>query len=555
MPSHSLNTKFVSSKQIERLCSASQDIIYSTSDVSSITSASDIKQIKEIVRTNQWTVDHPIRKNLWETLCNQVSCECYVDIYNELVKELFGDDGDNYFPSSLPSFVDPAYCIRYYLNADGKKSADTILQVIRQAKPDITYCPILYPLVCVFLHYMSEEATFSCIMKLLSDRQNFISQTKSDHSATAYLVMKLCKKYAKNAYTQLEKELKEHEDLESMFQNWLSWIFKGLPFPHLVRVVDCFLADKKKGLYRIVIALLTLYHKNADKVTSDDMMGSFQKLLDFFQNIPVPVEKVFKIAYGIRGFSEKIVNQQLIKVQMTLKSQANLSERSMSADRLPSSQSAYHLQVNSSAQPVIRELRLDSLSRTRSVGVVALGNFKSSILTAEQMSIIWSWIPIRVSMLQPEVIYSSNEHGVCLTAFYMAVGSYEPTILVVKAMNDEVFGAYCSTSWNARNSCDRENKKHSYFGTGETFLFTIVPEVKKYTWVGSECGTDVPHSAKLFMAADSRMINVGAGNGQGLLLDDNLLYGRTEHCDTFANEPLCSSKDFQCKIVEVIAFK
>ncbi|GBN56242.1 TBC1 domain family member 24 [Araneus ventricosus] len=171
------------------------------------------------------------------------------------------------------------------------------------------------------------------------------------------------------------------------------------------------------------------------------------------------------------------------------------------------------------------------------------------------MSLIWSWIPIRISMLQPEVIYSSNEHGVCLTAFYMAVGAYEPTILVIKAMNDEVFGAYCSTSWNARNSCDGESKRHTYFGTGETFLFTIVPDIKKYHWVGSECGSDVPHSAKLFMAADNRMINVGAGNGQGLLLDDNLLYGRTEHCDTFDNEPLCSSKDFQCKIVEVIAFK
>ncbi|GBN56243.1 hypothetical protein AVEN_216306-1 [Araneus ventricosus] len=180
-----------------------------------------------------------------------------------------------------------------------------------------------------------------------------------------------------------------------------------------IRVVDCFLVDKKKGLYRIVIALLILYHKNADKVTSDDMMGSLQKLLDFFQNIPVPVEKVFKIAYGIRGFSEKIVNQQLVKVQMTLKSQANLSERSMSADRLPSSQSAYHLQVNSSAQPVIRELRLDSLSRTRSVGVVALGNFKSSILTAEQLAAV-STLLINKSWknLLPNFIDSEVEENV-----------------------------------------------------------------------------------------------------------------------------------------------
>lgn len=44
-------------------------------------------------------------------------------------------------------------------------------------------------------------------------------------------------------------------------------------------------------------------------------------------------------------------------------------------------------------------------------------------------------------------------------------------------------------------------------------------------------------------------------NGQGLVLFDNLYHGRTEHCDTFDNEPLCSVKDFECKVVEVICFK
>lgn len=74
----------------------------------------------------------------------------------------------------------------------------------------------------------------------------------------------------------------------------------------------------------------------------------------------------------------------------------------------------------------------------------------------------------------------------------------------------KVFGAYCSSSWNSRNSTDVNNKKYTYFGTGECFLFTLVPEAKRYPWVG--CNSDnVPHSAKLFMAADNNMINVGAG--------------------------------------------
>lgn len=113
--------------------------------------------------------------------------------------------GESYHPSSLPSYVDPAYCIRYHLNSEGRKRVEKILHVIRHVKPDITYCPVLYPLVSLLLHYMSDGMTFSCAMKLLSDKQNFISQTKSDHASSAYLVMKLTKKYAVSMFNLIEE--------------------------------------------------------------------------------------------------------------------------------------------------------------------------------------------------------------------------------------------------------------------------------------------------------------------------------------------------------------
>lgn len=96
----------------------------------------------------------------------------------------------------MPSFVDPAYCNRYHLNAEGRKNVEKILHVIRHVKPDITYCPVLYPLTSLLLHYMSDGMAFACIMKLLNDKQNYMSQTKADHTSSAYLIMKLTKKYA-----------------------------------------------------------------------------------------------------------------------------------------------------------------------------------------------------------------------------------------------------------------------------------------------------------------------------------------------------------------------
>lgn len=49
---------------------------------------------------------------------------------------------------------------------------------------------------------------------------------------------------------------------ERIFMNWTWWILAGLPFPHLVRVMDCFLHEGIKVFYRISLAILILYQKH-----------------------------------------------------------------------------------------------------------------------------------------------------------------------------------------------------------------------------------------------------------------------------------------------------
>ena len=89
------------------------------------------------------------------------------------------------------------------------------------------------------------------------------------------------------------------------------------------------------------------------------------------------------------------------------------------------------------------------------------------------MITIWHWLPERMTMAEPELIYSSNQHGISLTTFYTRSEKYEPTILVIKTTEKEVFGAYCSTTWATRNEKDDQGRRQHYFGTGETFLFTF----------------------------------------------------------------------------------
>ena len=53
------------------------------------------------------------------------------------------------------------------------------------------------------------------------------------------------------------------------------------------------------------------------------------------------------------------------------------------------------------------------------------------------------------------------------------------------------------------------------------------------------------------MHGDDELITVGGGEGQGIMLDHELQYGKTETCQIFDNPPLCKSKDFEIKVVEV----
>ncbi|KAJ8977837.1 hypothetical protein NQ317_007965 [Molorchus minor] len=166
---------------------------------------------------------------------------------------------------------------------------------------------------------------------------------------------------------------------------------------------------------------------------------------------------------------------------------------------------------------------------------------------------LWSWLPVRITMYQPILLYTTEEHGCSLTTFYVRVEQHEPTLLMIKTCNNEVFGAYCSSRWGERNIKDDRGNRQAYFGTGETFLFSLYPERAKYPWVGME-GDKVQHGAELFMAADSKMITIGGGEGQAIWMDENIRFGKTDKCATFNNPPLCPGGDFEIRVLEVYGF-
>ncbi|VDP69458.1 unnamed protein product [Echinostoma caproni] len=70
---------------------------------------------------------------------------------------------------------------------------------------------------------------------------------------------------------------------------------------------------------------------------------------------------------------------------------------------------------------------------------------------------------------------------------------------------------------------------------------------QKYTWSGKNA---------FFISGENESLSIGCSQGHAAIhLDDVLLHGRTDPCDTFDNEPLCATGDFLVSNLEIWSFQ
>ncbi|XP_045765778.1 GTPase-activating protein skywalker isoform X2 [Maniola jurtina] len=527
------------------------------------------RDLKLLIRENSWPINSPIRASLWPALCRQHQHgKSMLDgFYWDMVTQVFGTVELPDKPIMLPPFVEATHCLGYHLTRKGRAVADRVVSVLGYACPDITYSPSLYPITAALLHFMPEEECYHCMASLVASKEKmFITQTKLLNEVTWKTVMQIAKKHAKSAAQHLSR-LSGAIGPERIYADWQWWILAALPFPHLVRVLDCFFHEGIKVFYRVALAILILFNKHSTNQNSEWYAEATKNGVDhavdkFCRNMPASPTKLLRTAFSIRALSSQYISRVFIKTEMTLKSKQVITGsrlmRSRSSDNLPTSQSQVNIQMMSHTL-TIREGSHSPGPRALSMGVYPIQAIKSQILDQSELFTLWSWLPVRITMYQPVLLYTTEEHGCSLTTFYVRVEHHEPTLLMIKTCNNEVFGAYCSTRWFERNQKDERGNRQAYFGTGETFLFSLHPTRAKYPWVGSitkdeEEEVKTSHGKSLFMAADNTMITIGGGDGQAIWMDENIRFGKTDRCSTFNNPPLCPSGDFEIRVLEVYGF-
>ena len=530
----------------------------------------DNQSVKAFVRSYNISPVKAERKLIFQELLSKSNI---VQKYNMDTESLLKDTlvscfGSTEMPSkepTLPNSIDGAHTNSYFLTQNGKISVARLLKCHAYNSPEVQYCPMAYPVTAILRHYLSEQETYNFITNLTNSKSiKYFPQTKRQCEVSWRVVFYLCAKILEKHIKFLESE-STYEELEGLFQQWCWWIFDWLPFPHVVRIMDSYLLEGEKVLYRTCFAIVSYFvrHIKANgswkgTIKQRGLQGAF---IHFCKEIPVTPNSLLNKGFRYRNFKTASIEKtnKLVELEITATAHGELYLGENSS-----------FTTDNRNRTVLSDIRGD-------IPDVSLLQDLSSILTYKQLVTIWQWLPDRITLAgNPCLAYSTDNDGFSLTTFYNKSEIYEPTVLVIKTVKGEIFGAYCSTSWRERNAVDEKGARQVYFGTGESFLFSFslpstgktnldasseegtVEHGTKFSWVfedhSKKCEnlTKVErHARELFLCGQHDMISIGGGGGNGIYIDATLNHGKTDKCQTFDNPPLCKEKDFQIAAIEV----
>lgn len=283
-----------------------------------------LKEAKAVLRGAGGAVTCPTRPSLWQDMCKKQTTEQFSDsFYYNTLQQIYGTSELNDCHVVLPPFVDHRHLGRG-LTPDGLAACGRIISVLAYYYPPITYAPSLHPLAAALLLYMNESDVYNSLSALIcSSKVTFATQTKISHEVAWRTTLVLARRHIGGAFSTLEKYSIDSKQVENAFQNWLWWILEGIPVPHMIRVIDCFLMEGWKVFVRVALAICQLYIRQVARDTSAaahlSTKGLAESIKIFCQTMTITPSKLLKTAFGIRALSKSEIHKAMNRIELNLK--------------------------------------------------------------------------------------------------------------------------------------------------------------------------------------------------------------------------------------------
>ncbi|XP_032957611.1 TBC1 domain family member 24 isoform X2 [Rhinolophus ferrumequinum] len=574
-------------------------------------SGTELQELKQLARQGYWAHSHALRGKVYQRLIRDIPCRTVTpdaSVYSDIVGKIVGKHSSSSLP--LPEFVDNTQVPNYCLNTRGEDAVRKILLCIANQFPDISFCPALPAVVALLLHYSIDEAECfekACRILACNDpSKKLIDQSFLAFESSCMTFGDLVNKYCQAAHKLM---VAVSEDVLQVYADWQRWLFGELPLSYFARVFDVFLVEGYKVLYRVALAILKFFHKvrAGQPLESDNVK---QDIRAFVKDIAKTVspEKLLEKAFAIRLFSRKEIQLLQMANEKALKQKGITVKQKRQFVHLAVHAENFHSEIVS-----VKEMRdIWSWIPERFALCQPLLLF-SSLQHGYSLTRFY----FQCEGHEPTLLLIKTTQKEYPGPPSFPGGAGPPEIawllrgalqkcLVSKALplpaavgQCQVCGAYLSTDWSERN---KFGGKLGFFGTGECFVFRLQPEVQRYEWVvikhpeltkpvsldtvaspsllshSTSLSTTTSSSASsdpadrlspflatrhfnlpsktesMFMAGGSDCLIIGGGGGQALYIDGDLNRGRTGHCDTFNNQPLCS-ENFLIAAVEAWGFQ
>ncbi|KAJ3409096.1 hypothetical protein HDV05_004585 [Chytridiales sp. JEL 0842] len=462
------------------------------------------------------------------------------------------------------------------LTKEGQIIADHILCILAHDFPSLEYCPFVAPLTTLLCHHLETPDEVLGAMVSLVKQALHKDSTKSRSAAVAskttstkdwkyFPTYRKDTKYMARAFSNLlykqNPKLYQHiaelqaQKADPIWTNWLTDLFLGvLPMPLLWRVLDAFLVDGYKTLFRIGVALILSQKDAIMKCTNIDtlilLLTDASCLSSGSPGTPCLPENMTATNFAVDAICNAAWPISISVADIRNGLHHHLSLRAISqSDDIHEAYYKYQRGIPKlrAAPPSLNQLAMGDIS----AGGDTNSPTGSIIIKDEHWIAMWSWIPPYLRVSELELVFTTNLHGWHLSTFFQRTEHQKPMILVIQS-GKSIFGAFLADSWPT-DDADRSE----YYGTGRDLE---APQIS------SGSPEDDKHAAKrdfirdrasFFMRATRKDISIGGGGDHiGLWLDGDLTNGTTGPCLTFENDPLTGNgeKRFQCSNIEVFAF-
>ncbi len=328
----------------------------------------------------------------------------------------------------VPDFGGPHSLFHSHpITEQGEAVVERLLCILQHTHPDVVYCPFLPDLCSILCLHMPEWEVYHVVDRIIqrSKRDEWYLPVTGERF--------MC--YIESFLTLLQARLHAlHKHIKKLGINfevevevWFARLFVSfLPYDLVLRIMDCFLSEGAKMLFRVGLALLRIHEK---ELLSCNSKQTFLVRLAKLLRTQTPAELLLEKAFNIRAFSRKM----LAKLHAT------------------------------------HEIKEIPFAKVPVFYVPQFTAKMSKLLTVTMLRRLWKHLPALMRIQDPVMLFTTEEHGYNLDILLDRTG-HQSAFIVLKSADGSVFGVFLH--W-------REGLARHEIGE-ESFVFTLAPKISVF---------------------------------------------------------------------------